>query len=246
MDHKSLSHYDIRAGSTVYLQDMGYLTPLRWSNLVINIGPPAIIYLMRLYHLDVIIYLEGVDYSVEHFNDVWWYEEGQAQRLASYMIYIHFMKIIFETLFIHRMSGLNIPFNRFLWKILFYWVGLGCVVGYTLFHPLYKPFFFSFEDVQTKEHGLLLPSSIFGIFVISEIMNLLSHWHFTNMENKMEKAVLRNNDLHELDAQQRARRNYLISSMSKTAILKDYGFSLVTCADWMWESISWLAIAITI
>lgn len=76
-------------------------------------------------------------------------------------------------------------------------------------------------------------------------MNLLSHWHFTSMQNKMEKAVLKSSQ-DGLDARQKTRRNYIISSMSKTAILRDYGFSLVTCADWMWESISWLMICLTI
>ena len=74
----------------------------------------------------------------------------------------------------------------------------------------------------------------------------MSHIHFTNMEDKMAKAVLKNVNAKHLNVRQKARRNYIISSMSKFAILKDYGFSLVTSADWMWASLSWLLVILTI
>ena len=44
----------------------------------------------------------------------------------------------------------------------------------------------------------------------------------------------------------RTRRSYLISSISKFAILKDYGFSLVTCADWTWELIAWTCFGVIV
>jgi very-long-chain enoyl-CoA reductase len=162
------------------------------------------------------------------------------------MIYFHFTKKLFEVLFIHRLSGRNIPLNRTLWQVLYYWLGLGCVVGYTLLHPLYKPMFWNLNDAETQKNGLLLPGIILAIFFISESMNLMSHIHFSNMEEKMAKAVLKNGNMRNLDPRKRARRNYIISSMSKFAILKDYGFSQVTCADYMWESVSWFIICIII
>lgn len=45
------------------------------------------------------------------------------------------------------MTGRMTPLNRMLWQILYYWVGLGCIVGFTLFHPLYKPFYL-IEDID--------------------------------------------------------------------------------------------------
>ena len=36
-----------------------------------------------------------------------------------------------------------------------------------------------------------------------------------------------------------ARRSYIVSSISKLAVLKDYGFSVITCADYFWEFIAW-------
>ena len=36
-----------------------------------------------------------------------------------------------------------------------------------------------------------------------------------------------------------ARRSYIVSSISKLAVLKDYGFHVITCADYFWEFIAW-------
>ena len=38
-----------------------------------------------------------------------------------------------------------------------------------------------------------------------------------------------------------ARRSYIVSSISKLAILKDYGFRYVTCADYFWEFVAWVS-----
>jgi hypothetical protein len=36
-----------------------------------------------------------------------------------------------------------------------------------------------------------------------------------------------------------ARRSYIVSSISKLAVLKDYGFHVITCADYFCEFIAW-------
>lgn len=62
------------------------------------------------------------------------------------------------------------------------------------------------------------------------------------MEEKMAAAALKSSDhAHTLDLKGKVRRSHLVASISSFAILKDYGFSLVTCADWMWEFVSWIA-----
>ena len=114
-DHKSLSFYDIKPGSTVYLQDMGYMLPLRLSKFCVNNGPPCILYLLREYHLDIYRCLEDEETLIENYEDVWFYQEGVVQRLATYMIFIHFGKILMETAFVHRFAFRNSPLNRTLW-----------------------------------------------------------------------------------------------------------------------------------
>ena len=63
----------------------------------------------------------------------------------------------------------------------------------------------------------------------------------------MTAAVLKmpqeNKEDSKLDARSRARRSCIASSISSFAMLEDYGFSLVTCADWLWELVGWVCLA---
>lgn len=124
------------------------MIPLRLSKLIVMSGPPLILYLLSHYHINIYVYLEGEEFSSQNYSEVWLYEEGLPQRLATFLIYIHFAKILLEVLFVHRMSGRNIPVNRTLWQILFYWGFLGCLVGYSLFHPLYQPLVLKLDDYE--------------------------------------------------------------------------------------------------
>jgi len=117
-------------------------------------------------------------------------------------------------------------------------------VGYTLFHPYDKPSFL-LTDVD-GENRILFASIASLLFISAEFMNLMCHAHFSCMEEKMAAAVLQNAQEGKKDTRSRARRSYLVQSISKFAILKDYGFSLVTCADWMWELVSWICLALIV
>lgn len=116
------------------------MIPIRLSKFFVNIGPIVIFYLLnnQKIHTDFYIFVEGEDWAREHFNEVFLYEYGEPQKLATWMVYIHYAKNILETIFVHRMAGRTIPLNRTLWHILFYWLIFGAWVGYTLFSPLYK------------------------------------------------------------------------------------------------------------
>lgn len=153
-------------------------------------GPPLIFLLFREYHNDIYIYIEGEQWGQDHFNEVYLYEEGNAQRLASHMVNIHFCKMLLESIFVHKLSGRTIPLNRTLWKILIYWFGFGCVVGFTLFNPLYKPFWL-IEDIERGEHRFVFSTIVTVLFFVSEFMNLMCHIHFENMTDKMVNAVLK-------------------------------------------------------
>ena len=56
-------------------------------------------------------------------------------RIARYMCYGHFLKQLFEAIFIDRLAGRTVPITSTLWRVLFYWIGFGGVVGFSLFHP---------------------------------------------------------------------------------------------------------------
>jgi hypothetical protein len=178
---------------------------------------------------------------VDHYNDLILYEEGLTQKLTKLMVYFHFGKMLVESLLIHRLAGRMRPLNRTLWQILYYWVGLGCIVGYTVYHPEYKPSFLISDLEGTQRRLFATVASV--IFIAAEVLNFLCHWHFSTMEEKMAAAVIQGSQDKKIDLASRARKSYIVSSISKFAILKDHGFSLVTCADWMWELLVWVCIS---
>ena len=242
-DHKGISHYDIKAGATIHLQDQGMMIPLRLSKFIVNSGPIVLFTLFRNSHLDIYEFFEGEQAAADNYNEYYGYEEGMVQQIAYWMVIVHFSKLILESILVHRMAGRMTPLNRTLWQILYYWVGLGMVVAFRLFHPMYKPSFLIADLDGETFFGLITVASI--LFCISQIMNLLCHILFSNMEEKMATAVLKMpQDKSKVDSRSRARRSYLVSSISSFAILKDYGFSLVTCADWLWDFVGWACLAI--
>mgnify|MGYP000942279385 CR=1 FL=1 len=46
--------------------------------------------------------------------------------------------------------------------------------------------------------------------------------------------------------QSRARRSYLVASVSKLVVLNEHGFSRVTGADWLWELLAWTTFALVV
>lgn len=99
-------------------------------------------YLFSNRHLAGYEFLLGYKYVSEVNREIVIYEEGTAQWVAKYMIYIHFIKNIIESFFVHRLAGRTVPIITTMWHALFYWVGLGVIVGFSLFHPDYLPVFF--------------------------------------------------------------------------------------------------------
>ena len=75
-------------------------------------------------------------------------------------------------------------------------------------------------------------------------MNYMCHAHFAFMEERMSKTIL--SSIGQEEGDPRARTSYLVASLSKHAVLRDHGFSFVTCADWLWELIGWCAFALVV
>jgi very-long-chain enoyl-CoA reductase len=153
------------------------------------------------------------------------------------MIYAHFAKLIAETMFLNRLAGRMMPLNRAMWQFLYYWVGLGGFVGYSVFHPDFTPS--RFVPDADGEGGYKWFCPLLAIlFIFFEIYNLQCHMHFSTMERNMAAAVIQNSNDRSFES--RSRRSYLVASISKLVVLRDHGFSLVTCADWLWEFLSWI------
>ena len=161
------------------------------------------------------------------------------------MIFIHYIKLLMEDIPHNRRAGRMTPLNRTLWQIMFYWLGLGCVVGYTLFHPEYKSTFL-ITNVE-GDNRFIFATIATVVFCVCEFMNFMCHHHFSAMEEKMAAAVINKyKRLGRLNPESLARRSYMVSSISQFAIVKEYGFQFVTCADWFYEAICWACFSLVI
>lgn len=160
------------------------------------------------------------------------------------MINVWFIKNILETFLVHRMSGINTSLNRTIWQVMFYWIGLGGVVGFSLYHPLYDERQFPFID--DSDNMSWRQMVILGVFFFSMIMSVLAHCHFSNMTEMMAKAVLKDYMTDDLNNKSKSRRNFIIKSMSRLATVNDYGYNLVTSADYLCELISVMCILLII
>jgi hypothetical protein len=180
-DHKTLRHYDIKAGSTIHLQDQGSQIPLRMAKWMVMAGPPVIFSLFSAYHEEIFAQIEGITAEGdERYMDLVLYEEGTAQLLAKYMVCFHFGKVLLESFALHRMAGRMVSLNRTLWQILFYWLGFGGLVGYSLFTPNYEPsFLFTGRNTEEEEESRVLFAAVAtSLFLFAEMMNAMCHIHF--------------------------------------------------------------------
>lgn len=118
------------------------------------------------------------------------------------MVYGHFAKAALEAISPgSHLAGRTVSMNRTAWGALFYWIGLGAIVGFSLFHP---------ELVEEEENGReprsiisrYIPASFFPVgrrskdadpltlfaqvryqvlvlvFILAEFMNLQCHLHY--------------------------------------------------------------------
>jgi len=82
---------------------------------IVYSGPILAFTLFSWYHEEIYTFLEGLNEGDERYMDVLMYEEGLGQQIAKGMIYLHFGKMLLETMFLHRMAGRMTPLNRTLW-----------------------------------------------------------------------------------------------------------------------------------
>lgn len=117
-DHKHLKYYDADITTplaVIHLQDQGKMMPRIISKVLVNSGPPILFWMFENYHSDIYQFMEGEEWVDDHYNETLFYEMGQCQTFAKWMIYFHFGKNIFENVFLHRSAGRMTPINRTIW-----------------------------------------------------------------------------------------------------------------------------------
>eukprot|EP00871_Galdieria_phlegrea_P001594 jgi/Galph1/2435/GphlegSOOS_G1125.1 len=147
-DEKSLKSYGLREGDVVYYRDLGFQISWKMVFILEYLGPMIIVPILALQ--------PSFLYHSEKLL-------RREQKIAVLAWTGHYFKRELETLFIHRFSHATMPLLNLFKNCSYYW-GFAAAIGYFLCHRRYTP----------------VPMPLFfigfGIFVLSEISNLITHW----------------------------------------------------------------------
>jgi very-long-chain enoyl-CoA reductase len=90
------------------------------------------------------------------------YQYNYSQKIGIAMLFLHYLKREFETVFIHRFSNDTMPFFNVFKNSAHYWILLGLGAMYFLLHPNYTPPAWASNSTH---------SALFGAFLCFEFMN---------------------------------------------------------------------------
>jgi len=153
---KTLVECGLKHGDRLVFKDLGY--QVGWTTVFLTeyTGP-------------LLLYL------VCYLRPVWLYGLSATaplqlvQHIAFVCWCVHYLKRDLETLFVQRFSNETMPWPNIFKNCTYYW-GAAALVGYFVNHPLYTP---PASPAQLW-FGL-------GLFVLSELCNLVSHIQLRNL-----------------------------------------------------------------
>lgn len=95
------------------------------------------------------------------------------------MVIIHFLKLLYETVRLHRYSGRMISVRKVFWEEAFnYWFILGACVGFTVHHTEYIPWTVFADLDYGIRAGNMFKILALMVFFGAEYMNLKCKKHF--------------------------------------------------------------------
>lgn len=146
------------------------------------------------------------------------YQRTLTQTLAFYLVNFHFFKREFETLFVHKFSNATMPVRNIFKNSAHYWILSGINLSVFIYGP-------EKESALGKFFFFVYdwPPAFCAAFVIvwfyAEISNFVTH---------LNLALLRTTDT----------KRYVIPY--------GYGFNLVSCPNYFFESLGWFAYAVLV
>lgn len=132
---------------------------------------------------------------------------------------LHFLKREYETLFVHRFSAATMPAFNIFKNSAHYWILSGFNLAYFLYVPSNSSTFAWWWPKGLDPE--INPAVLYGSIAL---------WLFSEVSNYHTHVTLRN--LRPADGSTRRQ------------IPKGYGFDLVTCPNYLFETLAWLAITI--
>lgn len=153
----ALTSYGIGDGSVVMFKDLGTQIDYQTVFIMEYLGP-FLVYLMFYMRPAFIYGAAGADAPLSF-----------VQNIAGMCWLAHYAKRLFETIFIHRFSHATMPIFNLFKNCSYYW-GFAGYVAYYVNHPLHT----APTDLNLIYAGL-------GIFIFSELSNLICHIKLRNL-----------------------------------------------------------------
>ncbi|KAI9057322.1 hypothetical protein FKP32DRAFT_1598411 [Trametes sanguinea] len=155
---------------------------------------------------------------IYHFPNLFYGGPVQHSVLQKYVyaaVMLHFFKRELETLFVHRFSHGTMPFRNVFKNSAHYHILSGLLLAYSVYSPTYAANS-PYIRGTIRENPTFLWSCL-AVWLFAELSNL--HTHITL-------------------------RNLRPAGSTKRAIPHGYGFSLVSCPNYFFETLGWTVIAV--
>ncbi|KAI9434238.1 3-oxo-5-alpha-steroid 4-dehydrogenase-domain-containing protein [Lactarius indigo] len=141
-------------------------------------------------------------------------QHSQLQKYVYAMAVLHFAKRELETLFVHRFSHATMPLRNIFKNSFHYHILSGLFLAYPIYGPTYSA-------NSPYIRGTLRSSPEF-------LWSCAAIWLFAELSNLSTHLTL---------------RNLRPPGTRKRAIPHGYGFGLVSCPNYFFESVAWAAVA---
>lgn len=149
--------------------------------------------------------------------------QSQTQTLAYYLVLLHFSKRELETVLVHRFSNATMPLFNLFKNSGHYWILSGVLLSVFIYAP----------DVSQLDTFGAVPKVLFHVNSFSPVVNalLIGVWVFAQISNFLCHVKLAG----------------LRSADSKAYVIpKGYGFDLLVCPNYTFESLGWLTFSILV
>ncbi|EMD31292.1 hypothetical protein CERSUDRAFT_119845 [Gelatoporia subvermispora B] len=154
---------------------------------------------------------------IYHFPEVFYggpVKHSLLQKYVYALVMLHFAKRELETVYVHRFSHGTMPLRNIFKNSAHYHLFSGLFLAYAVYSPTYSARSLYLLGSPRSDPKFLLACSALWLF--AEISNGITHWTLRNLRPEGTK---------------------------KRAIPYGYGFSLVSCPNYFFEVLAWVAVA---
>ncbi|EJD06741.1 uncharacterized protein FOMMEDRAFT_102627 [Fomitiporia mediterranea MF3/22] len=142
------------------------------------------------------------------------FQHSLLQKYCFALVMFHFLKREYETIFVHRFSKSTMPLRNIFKNSFHYHVFGGVLLAFALYRPKYSAF--SPTILGSNRNDLSFLWLWTGVFLFAEFSNLKTHSTLRSLRPEGTR---------------------------KRAIPYGYGFDLVSCPNYFFESLAWFALS---